>query len=44
MSGQNRIILSAIQKSNASNSTLVKALDNANVEAVKKEPAKTPKK
>lgn len=44
MSGQNRLILSTIQKANASNSALVKALDNANVEAVKKEPTKQPKK
>lgn len=44
MSGTNRLILSSIQKSNASNSVLVSALSNANVDATKKEPAKKPTK
>jgi len=37
MSGTNRIILSAIQKSGASESALTSALDNANEVAARKE-------
>jgi hypothetical protein len=40
MSGQKRVILSAIQKKGASNSTLASALDNANVESIKLEKEK----